>query len=233
MSDPRSKNHWPEADSPSEYLLAYGRMLTQALARVPAQAIEAAFAVLESAIARGSRIYVAGNGGSAAIAGHFTCDWMKGTAAEGEPPARVHSLSENTSLLTALANDMGYEHCFSEQLKQLGEEGDVVVLISSSGNSPNMLLAAKAARRKRMEIISLTGFAGGELQSLSDVNLHVPVCNYGMAEDAHQTLMHALSQYLYRSRETAKERGTRAVTTGYLVSRQLPGHPEVPGQTEL
>lgn len=204
MSDPRSRNRWPEAASVSQYLEAYQRVLREALGKVPAAAVEAAFARIAAAIARGARIYVAGNGGSASISSHFCCDWMKGAQVDGEPPVLVHSLSENPTVLTALANDMGFEHCFAEQVRILGQAGDLLVLISSSGNSPNVVRAARTAHEKRMEVIALTGFSGGELHRMADAGLHVPVDNYGIVEDAHQMLMHVLSQYLYLNRAERK-----------------------------
>jgi phosphoheptose isomerase len=148
----------------------------------------------------GARVYVAGNGGSASIANHLTCDWMKGTHVTGKPALKVHSLGSNGTLLTAIANDFGFEESFAHQVELLGEAGDLLVLISSSGNSANIVRALEVARLKRMKIIGLTGFTGGKLKELCDVSLHVPVHNYGIVEDTHQSLMHCLAQFLEKSR---------------------------------
>lgn len=205
-NDPRDKNFCPKAPTAAEYLLAYSQSVHEAVQKIPADLVNAVFYQLSKTVENGGRIYIAGNGGSAAIASHLCCDWMKGTRLDGHPNLKVHSLAENTALLTALANDVSYEDCFSEQIQMFGEEGDLVVLISSSGNSPNVVKAAKAAREKKMSVISFTGFAGGILKEVSDLTLHVPIANYGMVEDGHQMLMHVLAQFLYltRSKQTGR-----------------------------
>lgn len=210
MMDTRDKNKYPNAKSVSEYLKAYGNILSNALSHISESITENILDELNQCIDRQRRIYVGGNGGSSAIASHLCCDWMKGTHIVGQTPLKVHSLTENSSLVTALANDLGYEHSLSEQIKYLGDEGDLLVLISSSGNSPNILRAVEAARAKKMRIISFTGFTGGKLASISDVNLHVPIENYGVVEDCHQMLMHVFSQYLYLQRNAMAE-GTQRV----------------------
>jgi phosphoheptose isomerase len=199
--DPRFRNRLPQAESASDYLREYVGSLTQALEALPTERVEAAFAELRGAAERGARVFVAGNGGSAAIADHLCCDWMKGTHVDHLPALRVVSFTANTSLLTALANDFGYEASFARQVEMQGAEGDLLVLISSSGNSPNVLRAVEAARRKGMRVIGMTGFAGGKLAEAADVSLHVPVDNYGIAEDSHQMLMHVFAQLLGRLRD--------------------------------
>ncbi len=199
--DPRFRNETPRAGSAADYLREYLAALHDALGRVPGERVEAAFALLRDAAGRGARVYVAGNGGSAAIADHLGCDWMKGTHVESLPALKVVSLTANTPLLTALANDFGYAESFARQVEMQGEAGDVLVLISSSGNSPNVVQAAEVARRRGMRVIGMSGFAGGRLAELADVALHVPVNNYGIAEDSHQMLMHVFAQLLARERD--------------------------------
>lgn len=199
MIDLRTKNEYPDANSIGDYLKGYAERLTQALSEVPPERLESALALLQKTRKAEGRIYVAGNGGSCSIAGHLCCDWMKGTHNDHEPPMRVHSLSDATALMTALANDMSYEQSISEQVKYLGKPGDLIVLISSSGNSPNIVAAAQMAKERGMKVIGLSGFKGGKLSEMADVSLHVPASNYGIAEDAHQALMHVLAQFMYLS----------------------------------
>jgi D-sedoheptulose 7-phosphate isomerase len=151
----------------------------------------------------GGTLWVAGNGGSAAIADHTVCDASKGTYVEGQTPLRSVSLSANGPMITALANDIGYDVVFSEQLRYYLEDDDALLVVSSSGNSPNVVEACKYARERGVPTIAFVGFRGGELARLADHVVHVPVDNYGMAEDTHQSLMHVLTQYLRARAEGA------------------------------
>lgn len=206
MLDPRQKNYAPPAKNITEYLNGYASTIEKAVRSVSAEKMELVFSILREKLETGAQIFAAGNGGSAAIAAHLCCDWTKSTRIENEPSLRVQSLMENTSLLTALANDISYEDAVAEQLKLLAKEGDAVILLSCSGNSPNMIRAAQTARKMEIDVISLTGFDGGKLLPLSDIGLHVPLNNYGMIEDSHQMLMHVLTQYLYLWRVQQKDR---------------------------
>lgn len=203
--DPRIKNHYPRAETLSKYTAAYAKLVAEGLSKVSEQALEQVFELLEKTIASGRRVYVAGNGGSAAIADHLCCDWMKGTHVAGKPALRVHPMTSSPALFTALANDFSYEDSISRQVEMLGDAGDVLVLISSSGNSPNIVKAAEVGKTRKLRVVGLTGFDGGRLRELADVSLHVPVENYGMAEDAHQMLMHVLTQCLARKRDGARQ----------------------------
>lgn len=200
-ADPRSKNRTFSMESPFTYLSEYVATLEETVRKVPGEKLVSAIELLETTIRTGKRIYVCGNGGSAAIADHLCCDWTKGTHIEGKPPLKTHSLVANGSLLTALANDFGYEEALSSQVEIYGESGDVLVAISSSGNSPNIVKAVETARAKNMKVIGLSGFSGGKLAELADISLHTPFENYGLVEDCHQILMHVLSQYLTRRLE--------------------------------
>ena len=187
-------------NSPADYFSSYQTALSAALAHCPPNKIDAICGRLLEMIDAGRTLYVAGNGGSASIAEHLTCDWMKGTSCPGIAPLKVVSLVSNMALLTALANDCGYEYCFSAQIEALAVKGDVVFLVSSSGNSRNILEAAMAARAAGIFVIGLAGFGGGALCELADIAIHIPVKNYGLVEDAHQAIMHAVAQYLYSVR---------------------------------
>jgi phosphoheptose isomerase len=195
-ADPRFRNRVFDVDAVTTYLDAYADSLQRALRAVDRDALTSAYALLEQTLAGGGKVLVAGNGGSAAVTDHLACDWMKGTRADGQPTLRVHSLVANSALTTALANDYGYEQIFAAQIEMLGQPGDLCVLISSSGNSANIALAAERARAMDIRVLGLTGFSGGRLAALSHVHLHVPVENYGLAEDSHQAIMHCLAQFL-------------------------------------
>ncbi len=142
---------------------------------------------------RNSTIFLLGNGGSAATASHFACDLTKGTRTRDDIPAfRAITLNENVALMTAWANDTTYERIFAEQLSALVRPHDVVILISVSGNSPNILAAAVAARRSDALVIALTGQSGGSLMPLADLAICVPTQSIEQVEDAHLIIAHSL-----------------------------------------
>lgn len=146
----------------------------------------------------GQTIYLAGNGGSAATATHWANDLGKATKRSGRAPIRVMSLSDNTSWFTALANDEGYEAVFAGQLENFARPGDVLVVISASGNSPNLIRAVEMARRLGVVSIGLLGFDGGRLRTLVDDMVLVPSESgaYELVEDAHMVLCHVLTRSL-------------------------------------
>lgn len=155
-------------------------------------------------IARSCRnLYIFGNGGSAAIANHWVCDFMKGINEDTIRKATAISLNSNIDLITAIANDIGYAQVFSKQLEYMRPTpDDAVIAISSSGNSKNILNGLEKAMELKLTTIALTGFDGGRAAKLADCSVHVPVHNYGMVEDIHMMILHAISQRI-RS-ETAK-----------------------------
>jgi D-sedoheptulose 7-phosphate isomerase len=155
--------------------------------------------LLLNARANGSRIFFIGNGGSAATSSHFANDLSIGTAAV-DKPFRVISLVDNVPVMTALANDFGYEEVFSRQLAVLGENGDLLVGISASGNSPNCIKAFELAKTMGIFSVSLTSFDGGKLRRIADHNVHVPTepREYGPAEDIHMIFDHLITAYLMR-----------------------------------
>ena len=137
-------------------------------------------------------IFVLGNGGSAATASHFACDLAKGTQIPGQRPFRVIPLTDNVPLLTAWGNDSSYEQVFAEQLATLVRDLDVVVLISASGNSPNVLHAAAVARERNATTIAWTGESGGRLAQMSDIAVRVPLASIEQVEDAHLIIAHSI-----------------------------------------
>jgi len=143
-----------------------------------------------------SQIFIMGNGGSASLASHFACDLSKGTLQnvhdDNEKRFRVISLTDNIALMTAYSNDLGYEHVFSQQLKNLVNEGDVVIGISASGNSKNVINAISLAKKSKAVSIGLLGFDGGKLKEIVDLKLWVNKDNYGIVEDVHSSLQHMI-----------------------------------------
>lgn len=148
-------------------------------------------------------LWVAGNGGSAAIADHTVCDMSKGTHVDQHPPIRTVSLASNGPMITAIGNDIAYDQIFSQQLVYYLKPGDALLLVSSSGNSPNVVEACKYAKGRGIPTIAFVGFKGGELKQLADHVVHIEIENYGIVEDTHQSLMHVLTQYIKAQRDGA------------------------------
>ena len=174
----------------------YLSLLNDGLNSIDCNTIEKIYKEILFAINNDKTIFVCGNGGSAAIAEHLSCDHSKGIASNTPLIPRVISLNSNMALLTATANDYGYDKVFSTQLALQGRSGDLLIVISSSGNSPNIIEALAAAKLLGLKSISLTGFYGGETKNKSDFNVHIPVHNYGVVEDCHQIIMHMIAQYI-------------------------------------
>lgn len=196
---------YPDATA---YFHEYGQEMARALASVDPAALEKAAAVLVDAYLSGASVFSCGNGGSASIANHLQCDHVKGVGTGTDLMPRVMSLCANVEILTAIANDLAYEEIFTRQLRSQARPGDVLVVISSSGRSANIVNALNWAREHDLRTIALTGFAGGGARSLAEVAIHVECANYGVVEDAHQAVMHALAQYIRHSRMSADEVAT-------------------------
>ena len=187
--------------------------MAAALKSVQSSDIERAAAALKLAIADNNLIFSCGNGGSAAIANHLTCDCSKGIATDTGLRPRVVSLSATVELVTAIANDVEYAEIFAYQLRNAARPGDVLITISSSGDSENIVRALAWARDNGMTTIALSGFSGGRSASLADINLHVAARNYGVVEDAHQALMHILAQYVRHVRAARRQVADAALLT--------------------
>jgi D-sedoheptulose 7-phosphate isomerase len=170
----------------------YWRELASAMKAMPFALVSEAADLLLECNQRGGNVFIAGNGGSAATASHFACDLAKGTRTPGMPAFRVFPLTDNVPLLTAWGNDTAYDRVFAEQLANLVRPGDVVVAISASGNSPNILALAEAARANGATTIALTGKTGGKLHPLADLTIRVPSASIEQVEDAHMVIAHSL-----------------------------------------
>jgi D-sedoheptulose 7-phosphate isomerase len=185
--------------------------LARLLDGVPLEAVQRAVALLLEAQAAGRRVYVIGNGGSAATASHLACDLNKSTLMPGLLPLRVQALADNVPLLTAWANDTTFERVFAEQVAGLVEPDDVVIAISASGRSPNILAGLEAAAARGARTIGLLGFDGGQALALVDHPLHVPSDDYGLVEAAHLALGQAITAEI---REALRTRANGQATRG-------------------
>jgi phosphoheptose isomerase len=187
----------------ASYFQAYADEMARAARSVEPSMFELAATTLVEAYLRGARIFSCGNGGSASIANHMQCDHVKGIRTATDLNPRVLSLSANVELLTAIANDIGYENIFVYQLQSQSERGDVLLAVSSSGCSPNIVRALTWARERGLRTIAVTGFGGGAAREAAEISVHVDCANYGIVEDLHQAIMHALAQYIRQSRLSA------------------------------
>jgi D-sedoheptulose 7-phosphate isomerase len=163
-------------------------------------AIEKIAKAFEGAEKQGRTVFVMGNGGSAATASHLACDWSKTAERNGKRLLRCMSLNDNVAFMTAIGNDLGYEEMFSRQLENLLQKDDIVVLISGSGNSPNVLKAAKLAGKRGAMTVAMTGFSGGKLRKMADICLHIPSDQYGVIEDMHMAAGSILAFYMKQRR---------------------------------
>lgn len=207
---------YPTYASSQEYL-ARVRGLLDGLADPADRFVEALWGAFEA----GATVFLAGNGGSASAASHFGQDLAKGTLADmrSERRFRVVPLTDNVGFITALANDEGYESVFEQQLRNLGRRGDLLVAISGSGNSPNVLRAIDYARSIGMRSIGVTGYDGGKLQKVADVSVHVPVWDMGMAEALHGVIFHLAMSRLRERVAAAQPDAPKQKRTGASVRR--------------
>jgi len=161
-------------------------------------AINAAMNLLNDALEAEKNIYIFGNGGSAATASHFTNDFNKGISEYTEKKFRFACLNDNIATIMAIANDISYDEVFRFQLKGRIKEGDLVIGISGSGNSPNVINAVEYAKEQGNKVIALTGYSGGKLKPLSDVSLHVPIDDMQITEDIHMVFDHLMMSVFYK-----------------------------------
>jgi D-sedoheptulose 7-phosphate isomerase/D-glycero-D-manno-heptose 1,7-bisphosphate phosphatase len=183
---------------------AYVAELQRAFDTVDLTQVHAAAEILTDAYLNDHAVFACGNGGSASIANHLQCDHVKGVRGGTGLRNRVQSLSTNVELFSAIANDLGYEQVFTYQLESIARPGDVLIAVSSSGRSPNIVRAVDWANANGMRAIALTGFEGGDTRARAQVPIHVDSLNYGIIEDAHQSLMHLLAQYVRQSQLPAE-----------------------------
>lgn len=179
-------------ESPRDYLVALKTLID----RIDPAPLERAADVIYRAWREGRRVFVIGNGGSAATASHIAGDLLKTAAVEGRPRLAAMCIADNTAIVTAIGNDISFEECYRYPLETYAREGDVLIAISSSGNSPNILRACEWARGHGVTTIGVSGFAGGRLKDQCDVHVNFPSDNYGLVEDMQLALGHILAQSL-------------------------------------
>jgi D-sedoheptulose 7-phosphate isomerase len=179
-----------------EHIRSYLVDLEYTIDQLPVELIDTVIQVLSLARMNKQRVFIMGNGGSASTASHFVCDLAKNTRKKDLPNFQVHGLTDNMALLSAYANDEGYENVFAEQLISLVQPGDVVIGISTSGDSPNVLKAIQAAKAAEAITIGFTGFDGGALGSMVDIHLHVHSTCIEHVEDVHLMLEHLICKAL-------------------------------------
>jgi D-sedoheptulose 7-phosphate isomerase len=175
---------------------AYRRGLKQALDSLPVEAVEKLVLLLEQAYHDRRQVFLMGNGGSGSTASHIACDLNKSVCAGLEKRFRVICLNDSLPTLMAYANDLSYEDVFVEPLKNFLQPGDLVIGVSGSGNSPNVLKAVTYANQRGARTVGLSGFDGGKLARLVETPLVVPVNDMQKTEDAHLVIFHVVMQYL-------------------------------------
>lgn len=176
----------------SEELRRYYEEEQRVIASLPLAEISEAMNIFESARKRGARIYICGNGGSAATASHFCCDFNKGVSMSVDRPYRLECLNDNVPTMMAIANDIGYEDVFSFPLKGKLTSDDVVVGISGSGNSSNVVNALRYASEIGAITVGLVGYDGGLVKKIADHCIHIPIDNMQIVEDLHMIMDHSM-----------------------------------------
>jgi D-sedoheptulose 7-phosphate isomerase len=174
----------------------YTSQLNEALDQLPEDKFAEINSVLQDARKTGKQIFVIGNGGSASTASHMVCDFNKNTREAGKNRMRAICLNDNVPSVLAYANDEGYDIIFSEQLSALGRADDILIAISGSGNSSNILKAIETARQMNIKVIGLTGFKGGKMKAMTDICMVVPSTSMEIIEDAHLIINHILAGLL-------------------------------------
>ena len=175
---------------------AYFSTVQELLNKVPFAAVDQVVEALISANQAGQTVFICGNGGSASTATHFGCDLAKRPIVAGQPRYRVIPLTDNNALMTAISNDIGYDVVFSEQLIPLVRKGDILIGISGSGNSKNVIKAVEVAKAAGAITIGFSGYDGGKLAPAVDISVHIPSFNMAMVEDVHLMLEHAICERL-------------------------------------
>ena len=184
-----------------EKINSYLNTLTETIKKLDRAEIEKAIVCLKNARDTGRFIYSMGNGGSAATASHFAGDFNKGLSLGRKKRFKFIALNDNLPTILSLANDVSYESIFVEQLKNFLQPGDVIVAISGSGNSTNIVNGVSWAKEHGGIVIGLTGYSGGKLFELSDIHLHVPIDNMQIVEDLHMVFDHLMMSVICEETE--------------------------------
>lgn len=183
----------------TSYIKNYLALEIETLRQLDVDMIDAALLLLEECVEKERTVYIFGNGGSSATASHFQNDFNKGISEHTEKKFRFQCLNDNVPTVMAIANDIGFDEIFRFQLQGKLLPTDVIVAISGSGNSKNVLNAVEYAKEKGCKIIGLTGYEGGQLRKLSDISLHVPVNSMQVTEDIHMIFDHLMMSVFYKT----------------------------------
>jgi D-sedoheptulose 7-phosphate isomerase len=184
----------------AEFFSGYANRLSQVLLTSDWSGVEQLAQDMRIAWANGGQVFFCGNGGSAGNAVHLANDYIYGVAKRTGGGIRAVALSANPAVITCLANDVGYDFVYSEQLAVLANPGDILIVLSGSGNSPNILRVLDQARGMQVKSYAVLGFAGGEAKDKADVSIHFSVNDMQIAEDMQLIVGHMLMQWLYNNR---------------------------------
>lgn len=180
-----------------EFVSLYQNEFQETLASIDVEKLEQLCRLLEETFAKERNIFIIGNGGSAASASHWVCDFNKGVSFQRpKVKSRFYSLADNIPTITAYGNDTQYDDIFMEQLKVLSNPGDLLISLSVSGNSKNLLKAQAFGESQKMITVSITNSQANELKSGSDLAISIPSENYGIVEDCHMYICHVISQFI-------------------------------------
>ena len=194
-------------------VVSYIEELKNTMDLLPEDRIQEVIELLREARLAGRQVFIMGNGGSASTATHFVCDLGKNTRSPELPNFRVIGLSDNMAIFSALANDEGYENVFAQQLASFVQPEDIVIGISASGNSPNVLKAMELANQRGARTVAFTGFDGGKLRSLAGIEIHVPSHCIEHVEDIHLVLEHLITKALKGMNMTGQTMGMESLET--------------------
>lgn len=179
-----------------EQIENYFERLSNTINALDTEEITAAVEMIKEAYEREANIYVFGNGGSAATASHFVCDFNKGISETHDKKFNLICLSDNTPIVTAIANDISYDDVFYFQLKNKLKKDDLIIAISGSGNSKNVIKAVEYAREIGTKVVGITGYSGGKLRELADYHMHVAIDDMQITEDIHMSFDHMMYRVL-------------------------------------
>lgn len=185
----------------TEKIRKYVNLEIEVMKQLDTDAINNAMNVLETARENGNTIFICGNGGSAATASHFVCDFNKGVSESQDKKYNFICLNDNIPTMMAVANDISYEEIFAFPLRGHLKKGDVLIAISGSGNSENVVRAVKYAKETGNQVIGITGYSGGKVKDLADISLHVPIDNMQITEDIHMMFDHLIMYILAYDRD--------------------------------
>ena len=178
----------------------YRTDLYQSISKIPDEPVQTLAEELLDCWHKKRQVFIFGNGGSAGNAIHIANDWLYGISKELGNAIRVNALPANSSVLTCLANDIGYEDVFSAQLSVLGKPNDLAIALSGSGNSPNIVSALKCCKENKIRTYAILGFSGGSALELADVPIHTPVNDMQISEDIQLIICHAIMQWLFENK---------------------------------